>query len=119
MGMGLVQKIKSIKIALICFLALLLLGCVSLTPGIYERPIPIDKEYFIQVKIYALSMEEFRDYVTYYFGEDEIEWVVGFTLLGKSLPIREVYIPILEDGSIDLETLGHEIFYHVMHDIKH
>ena len=112
-------NLKIVKILITVFLSLLLLGCVSLTPGIYERPIPIDKEYFIQVKIYALSTEEFRDYVAYYFGEDEIEWVVGFTLLGKPLPVREVYIPILEDGSIDLETLGHEIFYHVMHDMRH
>ncbi len=93
-------------------------GCTGIRDVRYDPSIPA-KSHFenVNFELYIYSWDEFQKIVLFYFGEPQ-PGCVGFTI---SRPNGEkiVIMPRKKDSTIDLETLGHEIFYHVLHDTDH
>jgi hypothetical protein len=84
----------------------------------YESTAVQSMYYRIEADIYCLPMVEFVAKANGIFGEARGKTVIGITKVSEDGP-REIYLPFDNEGRIDIMTLGHEIFYHVMHDYEH
>ncbi len=97
------------------FLVAAAMGCVGLRGAFYDPPIPT-QDYFENVRfdLYVYSEEDFKKLVEFYFGSPD-PTCAGFILKRLNGKII-VVLPRDKDGRIDLWSLGHEIFYHVIYD---
>ncbi len=86
--------------------------------GQYTPPIPAKNFFEAKFKIHICREEEFQEIIKFYYGSRRSE-IEGLTITIKESGEKIIFIPKKEDGTIDLETLGHEIFYHVIHNIPH
>ncbi len=109
---------KNAKFLALPVLIVALLGCVTLLKGQYTPPIP-EKEFFeAKFKIHVCDMEKFQEVVEFYYGRKNPD-MEGLTITIKESGEKIIFLPKKEDGTVDLETLGHEVFYHIMHQIGH
>ncbi len=112
---------KRTLIAFVAFLMLLLLetGCASYTLRYkYPSPVPSQPSYElngVQVNIIR-DAKEFQTLVKKVFGKEDAECMAFTTYdsAGKTI----IYIFTNENGGIDLDFLGHEIWYHHMEKEK-
>ncbi len=106
-------------LALFFLLAVIIPACGGYLWSVrYDPPIPA-KSYYenVNFKFYIYDWKEFQEIVKFYYGEPQ-PGTVGITII-RSNGERIVIVPRNKDGTIDLETLGHEIFYHVINDDRH
>jgi hypothetical protein len=96
----------------------------------YEKAIPSKKDYRIEVSVHCLTWPEWKEFIDREYGtnrtsrdqQGNVTGIVGvtITLTGRDGRVKkDVYLPIEGDGTIDLNNLGHEIFYHVLENHQH
>ena len=84
----------------------------------YRTPIPNAKLYNVSFIFQVLSWGDFQAEVNKILPNRDNRGCVGLTLW-YGTDQATVLLPEREDGSIDLEALGHEIFYHVLEREHH
>ena len=106
-------------------LILLVIGILLLTSCIagpqlkrYRTPIPNAKFYNVSFILQVLSWEDFQAEVNRIFPNRDNRGCMGLALWYGTNQAT-VLLPERGDGSIDLEALGHEIFYHVLEREHH
>jgi len=104
------------KIALIVAFALAI-SYMGYAWAVYDMPIPTKDRYEIKVTIVITDRETLQKKYKEISGQDPT-FVLGFTIIYSS-GRREIWLPRGANDEIDLETLGHEIFYHVMENHRH
>lgn len=88
-------------------------GVSSLWTRHHREPTAKKSFYSIKADIIILSREDFNKKARWILEKDDVDRVGGLYVRytdGK----EEIYLPKDWAGRIDLESLGHEIFYHCM-----
>ena len=105
-----------ILVLLLVWLVISTAGCAKYIRASYRPPIPAENYFEVKFKLYIYTWEDFQKVTEFYFAEPQ-EGCVGLTV--KRFGEKLVIVPRGKDGTIDLENLGHEIFYHVIYNHSH
>ena len=110
---------KICKFLVLGFLVAMLFSCLAALRGQYIPPIPEKKFFEAKFKIHICdNEEEFQEIVKFYYGSKNSE-IVSLTITIKETGEKIIFIQKKQDGTIDLDDLGHEVWYHIIHDIHH
>lgn len=103
------------KFLALSFLIAIMMSCTGIRGVLYDPPIPTH-DYFpnTSFKLYIYSEEDFGKIVEFYFGSSDPA-CAGFTIRRPNGE-KIIILPRDKDGRINLWSLGHEIFYHVIYD---
>lgn len=83
----------------------------------YMAPVPKKDTYNIQVEIRVLEIDKFKKKARELLKIEDVREVAGMHVKWSD-GTETIYLMRTENGEIDLETLGHEVFYHCMEKVK-
>jgi hypothetical protein len=110
-------KLFDRTIWIIIILGLLSVGVSYAVSPLWSRhhrePIPKKDFYSIKVDIVILSQEEFKKKARWLLERDDVDLVSGLHVRYVD-GNKEIFLPKDWAGRIDLESLGHEVFFHTM-----
>ena len=105
------------KLIVFVILSLIIFASINWYTERYHHspPVPSKDSYRVEVDVRVLTEKEFEKECKVLLKRDDIRGVKGLCVFYNS-GRKEIILPKNSDNQIDLESLGHEVFYHCMED---